>query len=44
LSQLLGTPTSRLSEMGESARARALQRHSIDVEAGKLLGHIVEAA
>ena len=32
----LATPPARLAEMGEGARARVLQRHSIDVEAAKL--------
>jgi colanic acid/amylovoran biosynthesis glycosyltransferase len=32
----LATSPARLAEMGEGARARVLQRHSIDVEAAKL--------
>jgi len=44
LDELLDTPTSRLRDMGESARARALERHSIDVDAVRLIGHFREVA
>ena len=36
LRQCLAATPSELAQMGERARARVLQRHSIDVEAGKL--------
>ena len=36
LEDLLACPAAKLSAMGEAARARALERHSIDTEAGKL--------
>ena len=32
----LATPAARLAEIGEGARARVLERHSVDVEAAKL--------
>lgn len=44
LGELLDVPADRLRDMGEGARARVLERHSIDIEAAKLLGHIQEAA
>jgi glycosyltransferase involved in cell wall biosynthesis len=39
LAELLATPTDDLREMGAIARLRATGRHSIDVEAAKLLEH-----
>lgn len=36
LEEFLATPLSMLGRMGQSAHARVLQRHSVDVEAGKL--------
>jgi len=36
LEELLAAPPEALAAMGEAARAQVLQRHSIDVEAGKL--------
>ena len=36
LIELLDTPTERLAAMGASARQRILERHDVDVEAGKL--------
>lgn len=39
----LATPAKRLAEMGQDARKRALERHSIDIEASKLAGHFMKA-
>lgn len=39
----LSTSTNQLAAMGHAARARALQRHSIDTEAAKLAKHFMEA-
>lgn len=36
LEEMLATPIATLEAMGEAARARALERHAIDVEAAKL--------
>ena len=36
LERVLATPLDRLATMGEDARRRVLERHSIDTEAGKL--------
>lgn len=36
LQEMLATPTATLEAMGQAARARALERHAIDVEAAKL--------
>ncbi len=38
------TPRTTLAEMGAKGRVRALQRHDIDTEAGKLLAHFEAAA
>ena len=43
MAQCLVTPAVRLKEMGEAARARVLQRHSIDTEVTKLAGLIHKA-
>jgi len=37
LEDVLARPAAELRAMGEAARARALERHSIDTEAGKLV-------
>ena len=44
LEDLLRRPAAELSAMGEAARRRALERHSIDTEAGKLADLFCAAA
>jgi colanic acid/amylovoran biosynthesis glycosyltransferase len=44
LQDLLPLPTAELAAMGEAARRRALERHSIDTEAGKLAALFFAAA
>ena len=36
LEEFLATPVETLEKMGEAARLRVLERHSVDTEAGKL--------
>jgi len=43
LEQLLATPVDRLNEMGEAAYLRAVERHSVNTESGKLAQHIYAA-
>jgi colanic acid/amylovoran biosynthesis glycosyltransferase len=43
MANCLSTPATQLAAMGHAARARALQRHSIDTEASKLARHFMEA-
>lgn len=43
MAQCLSTPADQLGVMGKAAYSRVLQRHSIDMEAGKLAGHLREA-
>lgn len=43
MANCLATPAMQLAAMGQSARARALLRHSIDTEASKLAKHFMEA-
>jgi colanic acid/amylovoran biosynthesis glycosyltransferase len=44
MTECLLAPATRLVQMGERARERALERHSIDVEAAKLAGHFAKVA
>ena len=44
LAELLATPTDHLREMGGNGRLRVTERHSIDVEAAKLIEHFKEPA
>jgi colanic acid/amylovoran biosynthesis glycosyltransferase len=44
MARCLATPSILLAQMGESARERILERHSVDVEAAKLALHFEEAA
>jgi colanic acid/amylovoran biosynthesis glycosyltransferase len=44
MARCLATPSTLLAQMGESARERVLERHSVDVEAAKLAVHFEEAA
>jgi colanic acid/amylovoran biosynthesis glycosyltransferase len=44
LQELLLRPAAELGAMGEAARRRALERHSIDTEAGKLAALFCAAA
>ena len=43
IAALAGTPARQLAEMGRAARARVLERHDVDREAGKLAA-LIEAA
>ena len=43
MANCLTTPPMQLATMGQAARARALQRHSIDTEASKLAAHFNRA-
>ena len=42
MAQCLSTPADQLCTMGQAAFNRVLQRHSIDIEAGKLVGYLRE--
>jgi glycosyltransferase involved in cell wall biosynthesis len=43
MESLLTAPQEMLARMGGAARSRVLDRHSVDVQAGKLLGHVRDA-
>ena len=43
MAQCLSTPASQLTQMGQAAYSRVLQRHAIDTEAAKLAGHLCGA-
>jgi glycosyltransferase involved in cell wall biosynthesis len=43
MAEVAATPRARLTEMGLAGRARALARHDVDVEAGRLVAHFAAA-